>query len=194
MVLREVGTLLLLVDCPMRAISKIETLQCLNSQQQESFVLIIRLHSQEHASSTNVIDRTPPLAIVTCLKAHFDRFIQEMRNRRVSIQEAPKLNLFDPASAEISPYGIPLPNLKNPLVQRYVLALRFSPRFNQLVNDLDTFFDQLRGMASLDSNKRNIQGPQQQQSTVSEVPKQEDVLQNAVSQSTSTKTYYHNKK
>jgi hypothetical protein len=49
-------------------------------------------------------------------------------------------------------------------------------------------------MASLDSNKRNIQGPQQQQSTVSEVPQQEDVLQNAVSQSTSTKTYYHNKK
>ena len=166
MVFREVSTLLLLVDCPIRAIAKLETLQCLNTQQQESFVLVIRL--LEHDSeSTNRSVQTPPLAIATCFKPHYDRIIQEMRYRRVIIEEAPKLNLFDSASIETSPCGIPLPNLKNPLVQRYILALRFSPRFNQMVSDLDTFFDQLGGSSSLDSSRI---APQMQQAEINEHP------------------------
>ncbi len=198
LVFREYGTLLLMVDCPIRAIDRIETLQCLNSQQQETYSLIFRFRESEDTSSSSsavhhISPSPPPLAIATSFKPHWECTRNELRNRQVCVKEAPTINLFDPAMEDGSPYGLPLPNLKNPLVQRYIVALRFSSEFQQFVHNLEVFYDHLGGRATIDPSSHQQHGqnndlnnalPVQQQTADHEQSNQPDDSQSATRRKT----------
>jgi hypothetical protein len=117
LLIRELVSHLLVADCPKTAFLAIEILP----SEPDDFVVRI------------VFTSHPPLALATKSKIDMDSLIVKFRQCGLQIQTIPSINIFSTTS------NFMLPNLQSKLVQRYLIELQLSPKFNKFVLDLELF-------------------------------------------------------